>query len=59
LNQRKNGHKSEYKELENLIDMKLVYYTYIDPLYITEAETEINKLIEMIIKYHIIITKNW
>ena len=42
---RKNGHKSEYKKLEKLIDMKLVYFTYIDPLYISEAETEIKNLL--------------
>jgi hypothetical protein len=42
---RKNGHKSEYKKLDKLIDMKLVCYTYIDPLYISEAETEIKNLL--------------
>lgn len=42
---RKNGHKSEYKKLDKLIDMKLVYYTYIDPLYISQAETEIKNLL--------------
>ena len=42
---RKNGHKSEYKKLENHIDMKLVYFTYIDPLYIHEAELEIKNLL--------------
>ena len=42
---RKNGHKSEYKKLEKYIDMKLVYFTYIDPLYISEAETEIKNLL--------------
>jgi len=42
---RKNGHKSEYKKLENLIDMKLVCFTYIDPLYVSEAETEIKNLL--------------
>jgi hypothetical protein len=42
---RKNGHKSEYKKLDKLIDMKLVYYTYIDPLYISEAENEIKNLL--------------
>ncbi len=43
--QRKNGHKSEYKKLDKHIDMKLVYYTYIDPLYISEAENEIKNLL--------------
>jgi hypothetical protein len=38
---RKNGHKNEYKELGDNIDMKLVKYTYIDPLYLTDAENEI------------------
>ena len=42
---RKNGHRNEYKKLENLIDMKLVYYSYIDPLYISEAESEIKTLL--------------
>jgi hypothetical protein len=43
---RKNGHKSEYKKIDNLIDMKLVQYTYIDPLYIAEAENEIKNMLE-------------
>jgi hypothetical protein len=43
---RKNGHKSEYKELDKLIDMKLAYYTYIDPLYISEAECEFKSILE-------------
>ena len=43
---RKNGHKSEYKKIENLIDMKLVQYTYIDPLYISEAENDIKNMLE-------------
>jgi hypothetical protein len=38
---RKNGHKFEYKDIANLIDMKLVKYTYIDPLYLTDAENEL------------------
>ena len=38
---RKNGHKSEYKELGDNIDMKLVKYTYIDPLFLSDAENEI------------------
>jgi hypothetical protein len=50
--QRKNGHKTEYKNLASLIEMKLVYYTYIDPLYISEAENEIKNLLdEYKIKY--------
>jgi hypothetical protein len=43
---RKNGHKSEYKKIENLIDMKLVQYTYIDPLYVNEAENDIKNMLE-------------
>ena len=43
---RKNGHKSEYKKIDNLIDMKLVQYTYIDPLYVSEAENEIKNMLE-------------
>jgi len=42
---RKNGHRSEYKKLDNFIDMKLVYYTYIDPIYISQAELEIKNLL--------------
>jgi len=42
---RKNGHKAEYKKLENFIDMKLVYFTYIDVLYISQAESEIKNLL--------------
>jgi hypothetical protein len=42
---RKNGHKSEYKKLENFIDMKLIYFTYIDILYLTDAELEIKNLL--------------
>jgi hypothetical protein len=44
--QRKNGHKTEYKKLETIIDMKLIYYTYIDPLYISEAESDIKNLLD-------------
>lgn len=43
---RKNGHKSEYKKIENLIDMKLVQYTYIDPLYVNEAERDVKNMLE-------------
>lgn len=44
---RKNGHKTEYKELDKLIDMKLICYTYIDPLYISDAEKEIKNLLDI------------
>jgi len=43
---RKNGHKKEYKSIADLIDMKLIYYTYIDPLYLADAEKEIKTLLE-------------
>jgi hypothetical protein len=43
--QRKNGHKSEYKELGNLIDMKLVCFSFIDPLYISDAEAELKNIL--------------
>jgi hypothetical protein len=43
---RKNGHNQEYKKLDGLIDKKLVYYTYIDPLYLREAESEIKNMLE-------------
>ena len=44
--QRKNGHNQEYKKLDDITDKKLVYYTIIDPLYITKAETEISSMLE-------------
>lgn len=43
---RKNGHKQEFKKINHLVEMKLVYFTYIDPLYITKAETYINDKID-------------
>lgn len=43
---RKNGHNQEYKKIDHLIDKKLVYYTYIDPLYLREAECEIKYMLE-------------
>jgi len=43
---RKNGHKKEYKSIADLIDMKLIYYTYIDPLYLADAEKEIKSSLE-------------
>ncbi len=43
---RKNGHNQEFKKLDHLIDKKLVCYTYIDPLYLSEAEMEIKNLLE-------------
>jgi len=61
---RKNGHKSEYKDIANLIDMKLVKYTYIYPLYLTDAENELkDKLSDYKINYNnhdelIVIPKN-
>jgi hypothetical protein len=43
---RKNGHKQDFKKINHLLDMKLVCYTYIDPLHITNAENYINDKIE-------------
>lgn len=43
---RKNGHKAEYKTITDLIEIKLVYYTYIDPIYLSEAEKEIKISLE-------------
>jgi hypothetical protein len=43
---RKNEHNQEFKILDHLIDKKLVCYTYIDPLYLSEAEMEIKNLLE-------------
>jgi hypothetical protein len=49
---RKNGHRAEYKELTDCIDMTLVYYAYIDPLHIGDAETELKELLsDRIITY--------
>lgn len=49
---RKNGHKSEYKDIENLIEFKLVYFAYIDPLFLNNAETEIKNIFkDNIIEY--------
>ena len=43
---RKNGHRIEYKKLNNFINMKLIHYIQqIDPLYITDAENEIKILL--------------
>jgi hypothetical protein len=50
--QRKNGHKSEYKDIEDCIEMKLVQFAYIDPLFLTDAEIYIKNLFkENIIEY--------
>ena len=40
---RKNGHKTEYKELKNIVEMVFVCYTFIDPLYLREAENELKE----------------
>jgi hypothetical protein len=49
---RKNGHKSEYKELAGSIDMTLVSFSFIDPLYINKAETELKGLLsDYLIEY--------
>lgn len=43
ITQRKDGHKTEYKELieEAGVTLKLVKYSFIDPLYTAQAETEL------------------
>ena len=43
---RKNGHNQEFKKIDHLIDKKLVYYTIIDPLYLSDAENEIKLMLE-------------
>lgn len=43
---RKYGHTQEYKKIDDLIDKKLIYFTYIDPIYITQAEVEIKEILE-------------
>jgi hypothetical protein len=42
---RKNGHKSEYKELENYSEMKLVCFSFIDPSNIRDAETDLKQIL--------------
>lgn len=44
--QRKNGHKSEYKDIEDLIEFKLVQYAFIDPLNLSKAEQEISEVLK-------------
>lgn len=39
--QRKHGHKSEFKKISHLINMKICCFSWIDPLYISQAETEL------------------
>jgi hypothetical protein len=43
---RKNGHKQEFKKIDHLINKTLVYYTIIDPLYLSVAENEIKLMLE-------------
>lgn len=43
--ERKNGHKNEYKELLDNIDMKLVCFSFIDPIYINDAESDLKSLL--------------
>jgi len=43
---RKYGHKQEFKDIENNIDLKLVQFAFIDPLYLSKAELDIKKLFE-------------
>lgn len=43
---RKNGHNQEFKKIDHLMDKKLVYYTIIDPLYLSKAEIEIKTMME-------------
>ena len=42
---RKNGHRSEFKELEKVLDFKLLKYGYIDPLHICKAEKELDEIL--------------
>lgn len=43
--QRKYGHKSEFKKISHLIDMKICCFSWIDPLYISQAETELKNIL--------------
>ena len=43
---RKYGHKQEFKDIENNIEFKLVQFAFIDPLYLSKAESDIKKLFE-------------
>ena len=43
--QRKYGHKSEFKKISHLIDMKICCFSWIDPLYISQAETELKTIL--------------
>ena len=42
---RKYGHKSEFKKINHLIDMKICCFSWIDPLYISQAETELKNIL--------------
>ena len=38
---RTNGHKNEFKDIADNLDFNLVLYTYIDPLYLHDAEKDL------------------
>ena len=42
---RTNGHKSEFKDIANNLDLNLVLYTYIDPLFLHQAETDLAQFV--------------
>lgn len=45
FNKRMNGHAQEFKSIKNKINLSVKYYSFIDPLFISKAETEIKELL--------------
>ena len=43
---RKNGHRQMFKSIKDHIEMKLVHFSYIDPKYVSKAETELKQLVK-------------
>ena len=42
---RTSGHKNEFKDITDSLDLQLVLYTYIDPLFLHEAETDLAQFV--------------
>lgn len=38
---RKNGHKTEFKQIQKYIELKIMMYSSIDPIYISQAEIDL------------------
>lgn len=45
FNGRSDGHKSEFKDIADSLDLKLVLYTYIDPIHLRQAEAELAQFV--------------